>query len=130
MTRKLADQDQIARGAPSPLRHNAQAFDDARNPVTVSDTRRRCKASGRVRPCWDQAFPCCSLLGSAAASAGRALHPLAASRPSEAVAESSCLFEVGPVLLGSAHWQNYLPAHSGSGWGGAMPRDERVHDGA
>jgi GMC oxidoreductase len=120
-----------SQGCSQPPHHNAQEFGEARNPITVADIRRRCKGSGRVRPCWDQAFPCYSPLGSAAASAGRALQPLAASRPSEAVAASSCLSEVGPVLLGSAHWQNYLPAHSGSGWGGATacPEPYGAHGG-
>jgi hypothetical protein len=81
-----------------PPRHNAQAFDEARNPVTVADTRRRCKASGRVRPCWDQAFPCCSPL------TGWAPGPVAASRPSRLAAALSYLTEGGRVLAGSADW--------------------------
>jgi hypothetical protein len=64
-TRVPADQDCNREAAPSPPRSNGQAFDEARNPVTVADTRHRCKASARVRPRWDQAFPCYSPLGSA-----------------------------------------------------------------
>jgi hypothetical protein len=74
--------------------------------------RRRCRASDRVRPCWDPAFPCCSPLASAAASTGWTLEPVAASR---------CLSEGGQVLLGSTDWQNYLPAHLGSGWDDETP---------
>ena len=55
-----ADLDRNRKGAPSPPRSNGQAFDEARNPVTVAG--RRCRASGRVRPRWDQAFPCYSPL--------------------------------------------------------------------
>jgi hypothetical protein len=46
-----------SQGGSQPPRSNGQAFDEARNPVTVAGCR-RCRASGRVRPRWDQAFPC------------------------------------------------------------------------
>jgi hypothetical protein len=70
----------------------AQALDVARNPVTVAG--RRCRASGRVRPCWDQAFPCYSPL------TGWASGPMAASRPLRLAAPSNYLTEGGRVLLG------------------------------
>jgi hypothetical protein len=92
-----ADLDRNRKGAPSPPRSNGQAFDEARNPVTVAG--RRCRASGRVRPRWDQAFPCCSPL------TGWALRPLAASRPSRLAAALSYLTEGGRVRLGSVDWQ-------------------------
>jgi hypothetical protein len=92
-----ADLDRNRKGAPSPPRSNGQAFDEARNPVTVAG--RRCKGSGRVRPCWGQAFPCYSPL------TGRASGPLAASRPSRPVAALSYLTEGGRVPLGSVDWQ-------------------------
>jgi len=92
-----ADLNRNRKGAPSPPRSNGQAFDEASNPVTVAG--RRCRASGRVRPCWDQAFPCCSPL------TGRASGPLAASRPSRPVAALSYLTEGGRVPLGSVDWQ-------------------------
>ena len=75
-------------------RSNGQAFDEARNPVTVAG--RRCRASGRVRPCWDPAYPCCSPL------TGWASGPVAASRPSRLAAALSYLTEGGRVLAGSA----------------------------
>ena len=92
-----ADQDRNRKGASSLPRSNGQAFDEASNPVTVAE--RRCRASGRVRPCWDQAFPCCSPL------TGRASGPLAASRPSRLAAALSYLTEDGRVPLGSVDWQ-------------------------
>jgi hypothetical protein len=92
-----ADLNRNRKGAPSPPRSNGQVFDEASNPVTVAG--RRCRASGRVRPCWDQAFPCCSPL------TGRASGPLAASRPSRPVAALSYLTEGGRVPLGSVDWQ-------------------------
>ena len=92
-----ADLNRYRKGAPSPPRSNGQVFDEASNPVTVAG--RRCRASGRVRPCWDQAFPCCSPL------TGRASGPLAASRPSRPVAALSYLTEGGRVPLGSVDWQ-------------------------
>jgi hypothetical protein len=60
-TYKPADLDRNRKGAPSHPRSNGQALDEARNPVTVAG-RRCCRASGRVRPRWDQAFPCYSPL--------------------------------------------------------------------
>jgi hypothetical protein len=96
-THMPADLNRNRKGAPSPPRSNGQVFDEASNPVTVAG--RRCRASGRVRPCWDQAFPCCSPL------TGRASGPLAASRPSRPVAALSYLTEGGRVPLGSVDWQ-------------------------
>ena len=96
-THMPADLNRNRKGAPSPPRSNGQVFDEASNPVTVAG--RRCRASGRVRPCWDQAFPCCSPL------TGRASRPLAASRPSRPVAALSYLTEGGRVPLGSVDWQ-------------------------
>jgi hypothetical protein len=52
-----------SQGGSQPPRSNGQAFHEARNPVTVAG-RRCCRASGRVRPRWDRAFPCCSPLAS------------------------------------------------------------------
>jgi hypothetical protein len=78
-------------------RSNGQAFDEARNPVTVAG--RRCRASGRVRPCWDPAYPCCSPL------TGWASGPVAASRPSRPAVAMSYLTEGGRVRPGSADWQ-------------------------
>jgi hypothetical protein len=85
-------------GGSQPPRHNAQALDEARNPVTVAG-RRHCRASARVLPRWDQAFPCCSPL------TGWALGPVAASRPSGPAAALSYLTEGGRVPLGSVDWQ-------------------------
>ena len=48
------------KGALSPPRSYAQPLDVARKRVTLAGCR--CRASGRVRPCWDQAFPCYSPL--------------------------------------------------------------------
>jgi hypothetical protein len=113
------------KGAPSPPRSNGQAFDEARNPVTVAG-RRRYKASVPAHPCWDQAFPCCSPL------TGWAPGPVAASRPSGAAA-LSYLTEGGKAPLGSTHWQNYFPAPSGSGSDDETPPWRvrwRAHDGA
>ena len=93
-----------SQGGSQPPRSNGQAFDEARNPVTVAG-HRRCRASGQVRPCWDQAFPCYSPLGSAAASAGRASRPLAASSPLGPAVASSYRSEGGRVPLGSVDWQ-------------------------
>ena len=80
--------DRNRKGAPSPPRSNGQAFDEARNSVTVAG-RRRCRASTPVRPCWDPAYPCCSPL------TGWASRPLAA---------SSYRSEGGRVRPGSADW--------------------------
>jgi len=117
----------LARGVPGP---SPKYFRRVTQRVTVA-VRRRCTASSQVRPRWDQAFPCCSLLGSAAASAGRALRRLAAFRPSGAA--SRCPSEVGQALLRSTHWQNYFHAHLGSGWDDETPPCRirwRAHDGA
>ena len=96
VTQVPADLDCNRKGAPSPPRSNGQAFDEARNPVTVAG-RRRYKASVPAHPCWDQAVPSCSPL------TGWAPGPVAASRPSGAAA-SSYLTEGGRVLAGSADW--------------------------
>ena len=85
-----------SQGGSQPPRSNGQAFDEARNPVTVAG--RRCRASGRVRPRWDQAFPCCSPL------TGWALRPLAASHPLGPAVASSYRSEGGRVRPGSADW--------------------------
>jgi len=97
VTQVPADLDCNRKGAPSPPRSNGQAFDEARNPVTVAG-RRRYKASVPAHPCWDQAVPSCSPL------TGWAPGPVAASRPSGAAA-SSYLTEGGRVPLGSVDWQ-------------------------
>ena len=119
------DQDRNREGAPSSPRSNGQAFDEARNPVTVAG-HRRYKASVPAQPCWDQAVPSCSPL------TGWAPGPVAASRPSGAAA-SSYLSVGGKAPLGSTHWQNYFPAPSGSGWDDETPPCRvrwRAHDGA
>ena len=88
-TQVPADQDRNRKGAPSHPRSNGQALDEAPNPVTVAG-RRCCRASGRVRPCWDPAYPCCSPLAWAVGAGPSAVpsreHPPAG----------------GPALLGSA----------------------------
>jgi hypothetical protein len=77
-----------SQGGSQPPRSNGQAFDEARNPVTAAG--RRCyRASGPVRPRWDQAFPCYSPL------TGWASGPVAASRPSGEHPPAG-----GPALLG------------------------------
>ena len=113
-----ADLDRNCKRAPSPPRSNGQAFDEARNPVTVAG-RRRCRASGRVRPCWDQAFPCYSPLASVvgAPSAGPSgEHPPAGGR----------------ALLGSAvRWYPSLTWGHGHGASGeCLPHGGRARDGA
>jgi len=95
VTQVPADLDCNRKGAPSPPRSNGQAFDEARNPVTVAG-RRRYKASVPAHPCWDQAVPSCSPL------TGWAPGPVAASRPSRLAAALSYLTEGGRVLAGSA----------------------------
>ena len=123
--RELRSRPQSQGGYSQPPRRNAQAFDAVCKRVNVAG--RRCyRASDPVRPRWDQAVPCCFPL------TGWASGPVAASRPSEAAA-SSCLSEGGRVLLGSTHWQNYFPAHAGSGWDDETPPCRvrwRAHDGA
>jgi hypothetical protein len=101
-----------SQGGSQPPRSNGQAFDEARNPVAVAG-HRRCRASGRVRPRWDQAFPCYSPLGSAAASAGRASRPLAASSSLGPAVASSYRSEGGRVPLGSVETQAFKPSHRG-----------------
>jgi hypothetical protein len=81
-----------SQGGSQPPRSNGQALDVARKRVTVAG--RRCRASGRVRPCWDPAFPCCSPL------TGWASGPVAASRPSGLAAPSNYLSEGGQALVG------------------------------
>ena len=81
----------LARGVPGP---SPKYFRRVTQRVTVA-VRRRCTASSQVRPRWDQAFPCCSLPGSVAALAGRALRRLVASRPWGPGAASCCPSEVG-----------------------------------
>jgi hypothetical protein len=114
-----------SQGGSQPPRSNGQAFDEARNPVTVAG-RRRYKASVPAHPCWDQAVPGCSPL------TGWAPGPVAASRPSGAAA-SNYLSEDGKAPPGSTHWQNYFPAPSGSGWDDETPPCRvrwRAHDDA
>ena len=75
--------DRKSQGGSQPPRHNAQALDVARKRVNVAGCR--CyRASGRVRPRWDQAFPCCSPLASVVGAGPSAVpsgeHPPAGGR--------------------------------------------------
>jgi hypothetical protein len=114
-----ADLDRNRKGALSPPRSYAQPLDVARERVTVAG-RRRCRASGRVRPCWDPAYPCCSRLGWASG-------PVAASRPSEEHPPAG-----GPALLGSTvRWYPSPTWGHGHGASGeCSPHGGRAHDGA
>ncbi len=108
-----------SQGGSQPPRSNAQPLDVARKRVTVAG--RRCRASGRVRPCWDQAFPCYSPL------TGWASGPVAASRPSGEHPPAG-----GPALLGSAvRWYPSPTWGHGHGASGeCSPHGGRAHDGA
>jgi len=108
-----------SQGGSQPPCHNAQALDVARNPVTVAG--RRCRASGRVRPRWDQAFPCYSPL------TGWASGPVAASRPSGEHPPAG-----GPALHGSTvRWYPSPTWGHGHGASGECSRHGGpAHDGA
>ena len=107
-----------SQGGLQPPCSNAQPLDVARKRVSVAGRRRR--ASGRVRPCWDQAFPCYSPL------TGWASGPVAASRPSGEHPPAG-----GPALRGSTvRWYPSPTWGHGHGACGECSPHAGAHDGA
>jgi hypothetical protein len=64
----------IEKGGLQPPFPHAQTLEQQ---VTVAG-RHRYRASGRVRPCWDPACPCCSLLTGCYLGAGGGIAPIGA----------------------------------------------------